>query len=317
MENRAYAIVAVSFLIALSIGAVALYIWLHRGTPTPREYVIVSSYSVEGLQPEAAVKFKGVRVGMVKQISFDPSDPKRVLVRIGVYPTAYISHATYAQISYRGITGQSDISLSLSKDEPDTPLPTNPHHPARIPMKRGLLQALTESGSTDIKHAKEILARIDRLLSADNRQRVADTLVSLNQASRHLDQLEQTLMPTARTLPGLAENAKQVLKRTRALLQRLDRLTKVAQRSVGKVGTAADSFTKAGGDSDKVMRHLMEQTAPELDRLLRRLQRATMNIERLSQQLERQPQSIIFGKSPAAPGPGEPGFQPPTPHGSP
>lgn len=316
MENRAYATVAVSFLIALSIGAVALYVWLHRGTPTPREYVIVSRYSVAGLHPQAAVKFKGVRVGTVKDIGFDPSDPKRVLVRIGVYPGTYVSHATYAQISYRGITGQSDISLSLSRDKPDTPLPTNRRHPARIPMKQGLLQALMESGGTDIKHAKEILARIDELLNADNRQRVAETLTSLHQASRHLDRLEQTLMPTARTLPGLADNARQVLKRTEALLQRLDRLTKAAQQSVGKVGAAAQSITTVGRDSHEVMRHLMEQTAPEFDRLLRQLQRATTDIERLSQELERQPQSIIFGKHPAAPGPGEPGFEAPTPHGS-
>lgn len=317
MENRAYAIVAVVFLIALAGGASALYLWLHRAMPTPRRYVIVSDYSVSGLQPEADVTFKGVRVGIVKEIRFNPGNPKQVLIRIGVYPDAYISHATYAELGYRGITGLSYISLALSADKPDTPLPTTTDRPARIPMRRNLVQALAESGSADIEHANEILKGVGELVAVDNRRRIADVLTSVNQASRDLASLEEALTQTARTLPAVTARAERVLDQTHALLRRLDLLAKSAKAPVGKVGEAAASVSAVGADSRVLIRRLADQTVPELDATLRRLQRATDDIERLSQELEQHPQSVLFGKTPAVPGPGEPGFVSPRPQASP
>jgi phospholipid/cholesterol/gamma-HCH transport system substrate-binding protein len=52
-------------------------------------------------------------------------------------------------------------------------------------------------------------------------------------------------------------------------------------------------------------------TIPELRKLSHSLLRNSNNLDKVLYQLEENPQSLIFGRSPSSPGPGETGFVPP------
>ncbi len=53
---------------------------------------------------------------------------------------------------------------------------------------------------------------------------------------------------------------------------------------------------------------MLNESLPRLSVLLDDLQRSSRGLERLLSDVNEQPQSIVFGRNPAPPGPGEPGF---------
>lgn len=311
MESRSYAVLAVSFLGLFVAGIVIVVLWLHRGKPEDQFYDIVSPYSVSGLQVEAEVRFKGLLVGHVKAIRFDPENPNQVLVRIAVYPHTYITRSTYAELSYQGLTGLANISLVNSNSKKQQPLlATSASHPARIPMHEGWLQVLASAAQPDFKQAGEVLSGARQLLNEENRRHVARILARLDEASRRLVALEKSLAPTVQALPGVAAQGTQVLRESRRLLAQARTVTGEAPAALNRVGEAAGSVKNLGDASQKLVREL-SRTVLELDGAIARIERTSRDVDQLSRELQREPQSVLFGRSPPPPGPGEPGFHPP------
>ena len=98
MENKAHALAAGAFVVLVTALLLALGWWLSRDGAVRRPYELSSADAVTGLQPQAAVRFKGVPVGKVTDISFDPKVPGNVLVRIAVDAAAPVSQATFATL---------------------------------------------------------------------------------------------------------------------------------------------------------------------------------------------------------------------------
>lgn len=312
MEDKSHAIIAVIFLIIFAVGATTIYMWLHRGPKEDRYYDIVSSYAVGGLQPEAAVKFKGLRVGNVKKITFDPKDPEKVLIRIAVFPDAYITHATYAQLASKGITGMSYIKLVNTAGGSTQPLATTKAHPARIPMHRGLLDSLEHTGTATFKQLNHIVKHFDQWFNKDNRQHLSATLKHLDQASARLVVLERQLTTTVKAMPGLEDQARQLMKSSQSLEKSIGRLANQAHKPVKALGDTAKSVTHLSQSSDALVHRINEELLPKVDRLVRRMNNTVGQINQITRQLNAQPQSLIFGPGPGKPGPGEPGFHPPS-----
>src|SRR5699024_1920077 len=111
MENRAHAVVAISFLVVFSVGAVLIFYWLSSGPDTPRVYRIITQHSVAGLAPQSRVMFKGLQVGRVHSIRFDPQDHSRVMIDFRVRRDAWITHATYAVLATKGLIGGNILQL--------------------------------------------------------------------------------------------------------------------------------------------------------------------------------------------------------------
>ena len=112
MENRAYALAAGAFVLLLGAALVAGVLWLNRdervgGAP----YEVTTTRAVSGLKVEAPVRYRGVDVGKVESIRFDPSEPGRVVIGITVDPATPLTRSTYAQLGFQGVTGLSFVQL--------------------------------------------------------------------------------------------------------------------------------------------------------------------------------------------------------------
>ena len=304
MEDRSHALIALAFLAIFGIGSVVLFLWVSHGPKEDRYYEIVTSQNVGGVQPQAGVYFKGLQVGTVKRIYFDLQDPRKVVIRFAVYHNAYISRATYATLSFAGLTGMSNIDLHLDPKLPDQPLPTSREHPARIPLRPGLLTTLEQSGKGLIKRLNSILDRVDALLNADNRQQISQLLAHLNKASAKLAALEAQLEPTLKRLPRLSDQISDTLAATQ-------RLEAHAHTTLDAATRTANSITRLSDTGQQTLAGA-KRLEPQLATTVRQLDAALRHIDQLTRQLESQPQSLIFGPPPRRPGPGEPGFHPPT-----
>src|SRR3954447_20634087 len=145
MENKSHAMAAGIFVALLTALVLGLASWLTRETGVRDTYEISTRETVTGLQEQAPVRFRGVDVGKVKRIGFDPKVIGNVLVRMEIDRDTPLTRDTFATLSYQGVTGLAFIQLSdLGKPAPR--LAPNDEVPPRIPLRPGLLARLEERG---------------------------------------------------------------------------------------------------------------------------------------------------------------------------
>ncbi|MDN5881778.1 MAG: MCE family protein [Nitrosospira sp.] len=298
MENRAHALAAGLFVIFLSAAVAAAAMWFTGGTATRNKYLLVSEFPVTGLNPQAMVRYRGVSVGKVENIRLDPKDSHTVLVRIAVDGDLPLTRDTYAQLGYQGLTGLAFVQLNDEGGKAER-LPTDPDDPAQIPLRPSALDSITNSGQRLLSNANGLVERLNLLLSDQNQARFSHILENTEGVTGRLRGAASQLEPALKTLPGLAADASSVLKHTNQLVVDLDQIaTKIKQQ-----GGPVDSLSQTAGELTDTMHKLREATEG--------ITRNTRSVDRFLLQLEEQPRSLLFGRSPPLPGPGENGFVPP------
>lgn len=301
MENRAHAIVALCFLVVFTIGAALIFFWLTAGPGEPRLYRIVTRQSVGGLAPQSLVEFKGLPVGHVKKVRFDPEDRARVIIDFRVRQDTYVSHATYAVVALKGLTGGKVLQLKLG-DGSRAPLATRADNPAHIPLRPGLIAKLKDSALENLEQLHALLTEAKAVLDQDNRRHLAATIRQLDTLSAQLVAMQDNLAPTIQQLPQLLHGLQQTLEQTQTLLANANEVVKQARGPVKQAGELADTLQQLG-------HKLNRQTLPDVHALAQSLTRTSRLLEELVRELKAKPQSLIFGPPQPRPGPGEPGFQ--------
>jgi phospholipid/cholesterol/gamma-HCH transport system substrate-binding protein len=300
MENRAHAIVAVVFLLVFLAGAILVYYWLADRPDEPLAYEIVTSQSVGGLAEQSDVRFKGLLVGHVAKLGFDPDDRSRVVMRLQLKRDAYVTHATYAVVAMQGLTGGSVLELKLGKGS-RAPLATSDKHPAQIPMHQSLLDFLASSARKDMQDLQDVLASARKVLDSDNRQHIAASLQQIDTATRKLAVIEAQL-------PALLDNVQRSVVQSHALIAHADALVRDAQTPVHDAAKLETSIQALAESSRQLSDKLNSQTVPNFDTLSESLLRTSRQLDEVLGELKAKPQSLIFGPPRHPPGPGEPGF---------
>jgi phospholipid/cholesterol/gamma-HCH transport system substrate-binding protein len=300
MENRAYALAAGLFTLLLGIAVVATALWFSGETIENGEYLLVSRYPVSGLNSQAPVRYRGVTVGKVVDIKFDQQDKRAILVKILVQTGTPLTQGTYARLGSQGVTGLSYVMLDDDGKKP-APLVGEGGQLARIEVRQSFIDTLSASGEETLANFNQVAKQVNTLLSEDNQKQLMGTLRNLDHATGKFASLATAMEPTVKALPALMNDTSMALKRADALLaninQRLD--------SFERAANSAEQFGLSGTALTDTM---MTETVPRLNVLLEDVQRSSRGLERLLNELDEQPQSLIFGRSTLPPGPGEPGF---------
>ena len=314
MENKSHALAAGIFVLVAAALLAGLAVWLTRDKGNYHQYEISTGENVSGLQPQAPIRLRGVDVGKVESIGFDPAQRGNVLLKLQIDEQAPLTQATFAQLSYQGVTGLAFVQLD-DDGKQGPPLTPNDDRPPRIPLKPSLFGKLAQRSEIIIEQVEKITTQMNKLLADDNQQRVASALDSVGQASASVGQLAQRLDNTVaqRLDPALASIppfTAEATRTMRSLQATSDQIGKTAQRLNEKDGpidrlaegtqalsSAADAFNAA--------------TLPRINQVTDETSRAVRRLSRAANSINDNPQSLIFGNGAQAPGPGEPGFTAP------
>ena len=121
MESDKHYLLEGIFVIVLAVAAAFTFVWLSKtGHRDDILYRIVFNESVSGLKPGEPVKYHGVDVGVVKAMSLDPQDARRVLVDVTLNKLTPVKTDTRAQLKLKGITGL--VYIELTGGNPDAQL---------------------------------------------------------------------------------------------------------------------------------------------------------------------------------------------------
>jgi len=313
VESRAYALVTGLFVLGIA-GCIVLWAqWLAKVPIARSPYRVVSTVPVSGLNPEAQVRYRGMGVGRVNAIGLDPKDPRRILISIDVDNNIPVTRGTYAQLGMEGITGIAYVHL-LDTYRDMEPAAKSADGTAELPLKPSFFDALSDDAEGAMRDARELMANVNALLNPDNRKRIGTTLASLERIAANLEAVsarmpgvvartESWLSEENRRLAaGSLERINETMKSMPELARETQQLVRDARELVGQVGKlSAEARGAAGAVSG--------DTLPRVNALAESVDRGAQRVGRLALQLDRDPQSAIFGRKPGRPGPGEPGFQ--------
>ena len=310
MENRAHALIAGLFAFVLAAAAIAAAVWLSGEAVRYTPYVLVAKTPVSGLNPEAQVRLRGVVVGKVRSIRFDPDNPLQILVRIDVDEATPVTVGTYATLGYQGITGLAYINLDDSGKDA-APLPSSRDNVARIDLQPSFFDQLTESGQELLINASETAKRLNAVLDEKNRGRIAEALANLEVLSKRMITVAEKLEPVVAALPQIERKADGALGRADAVLADLQQLSKEARAQLGGVERASSALQQGAASWGALADRIETETVPAVNAAMGKFSRTTGSFGRLAGDLQAQPQGLLFGPPLPEPGPGEAGFQPP------
>jgi phospholipid/cholesterol/gamma-HCH transport system substrate-binding protein len=314
MENKAHALAAGAFVLGLIAALVGLVIWFTRDNTVRNIYELSTREAVSGLQPQAVVRYRGIAVGKVASIDFDPKTKGNVRVRITVDERVPLTTSSYATLSYQGVTGLAFIALD-DKGESNVVLKPNNDDPPRIPLKPSMLAQLQDRGEAILNQVDEVTRRANTLLGDANQKRAADALENIAAASasantliKQLDNTVKTgLNPTLAALPDTLTSVKKAA-------GDVSRVANNFNTTVGRLN-ASDGPVERLSDGTKALAQAVDSfnaaTLPRVNRVADDTSRAVRRLGRAADSINDNPQSLLFGNGGAAAGPGEPGFSAP------
>jgi phospholipid/cholesterol/gamma-HCH transport system substrate-binding protein len=280
METKANYVAVGAFVLVCVIGLVVAVMWL-AGVQYSQEYAYYQAYfkgPVTGLGTGTVTRFNGIEVGHIKSLAFDPTDPQRVIVTMQVQPDLNIREDSVASVESQGFTGGSYVEISGgTADSPLLTAKDDQRYPV-IRTRQSTLQQLEQSVPEVVARLNSAAGRINDLLNDDNRRALTHVLANL-------DETTGTIARRSADIDAAIANANAATAQLNAASKSLAPTIDQANLTIRKYGKVAD-------DADAVING---QALSQLSDLIGEMRRLVANMDRFSDQLNRQPTRLLFG----------------------
>ena len=317
----------VGLFLASGIGIVLLaIIWLgtSRFLEKGHYYVTYFNESVQGLNIDSPVKYKGVSIGRVESIGVAP-DTTLIQVVLKIESGQKLDSGIVAQLKSVGITGIVFIELDRKKkDEPDLspPLSFPSEHPivASKPSEisellRGIDDVLNSIKSLDIRgisdKVKLTLDNVSQMIADANVKNISTNIESsLESAERVLDnkrweKIMASVEETGRSLNTLIGNSGRSIVRAGNTLTQVE---EIVAENKKVIKTSIEDFKQAMENANTFLKKwssLASRTDDSFSHLnghllviSQNMEMATENLNRLIELLADRPSQLLFGKPP-------------------
>jgi phospholipid/cholesterol/gamma-HCH transport system substrate-binding protein len=337
MENKAHAFAAGIFVVTVAAILLGLAFWLSRDTRVRDVYELSTKDAVTGLSEQAAVRFRGITVGKVTHIGFDPMIKGNVLVRIDVDTNLPLTKTAFSTLGYQGVTGLAYVQLD--NDGPsDEALSTSADEPTRIPFRPGFLSQFADQGSFLLEQAQRVSESVGELLSPANQQAIMGSVQSIGDSANKLGAASERIQaimdaqfgPERTDIPALVADTRNTMKALQKTSAELNAtamattdtakaLTRVGQQisvdggMLDQLGQSAAALNQSVQTINAALLPSTLRAADGASRTANSATRAARGIDRAMGTIADNPQSLLYGSGSPAPGPGEPGFVAPQP----
>lgn len=293
MESKVNFTIVGLFTLTLVAALIAILLWLGTGG---RYYKIYDTYyaymneSVSGLNLNAPVKYRGVAVGNVRDITLDPANSERVRLLLKIERGTPVKEDSVAVLRTQGLTGIAYVELSGGS------------------LQSPLLKAKRDEKYPVIRTGPSLMARMDTALTSllANVSRVSDNVnavldednrLAFKRSLAQIDAVTRVLAARSATIEAGVNNAAKTLEHTARASADLGLLIERAGRSAEAVERLANETSRSAA--------AVPGTLQGMQLLVDDLRELSASLRRVSDQLERNPNALLFGKPQPESGPGE------------
>ncbi len=298
------------FVLVLGAALIVGALWLASGGALQKHYdlyLAVIDESVAGLNLNAPVKYTGVDVGKVQEIQLDPGNPKRVNLLFAIERGTPIKEDTEAVLKTQGLTGIAYVELSGGA--PDAPLlrATETSAYPQIRTKPSLSARLENVLTSVLAKLDSTSNNINAILSDENRVAFTSALADIATVARTIAARKNTLDAGMANAARTFENTSGATAQLGPVIDRIGRSAEAIEKMGNEVARTSAGAGKTVNSVGADVKRFTAETLPELERLLGELSVLATSLRRLSEQTERDPRGLLFGRKPVPEGPGEAG----------
>lgn len=277
METKANYVAVGAFVLSCILGLVVALLWL-AGAQYTSEFAYYRTYftgAVTGLGDGTIVRYNGINVGHVSKLTFDPNDPKRVIVDLQVDPNLQIPSDSVASIESEGLTGGTYVEVDGgSKNAPILEHRMFGPYPV-IKARQSTLQELEQSAPQLVAKLNHIADQLSKVLDDKNVKALSGILADLKTTSGTVAARSADI---DKTLRNLATGTGQL----NVDLADLHATLGDARVSVSKINRLADDADAAVNGAD-------------IGQLSEQVRSLASSLTKLSNEFEREPTKILFG----------------------
>ncbi|CAE6761171.1 MAG: MCE family protein [Nitrospira sp.] len=320
MEPKVNYIVVGAFVLLLGLTVLGAIFWLgktdYRGIYD--RYYVYTRESVAGLSVDSTVKYRGVDVGRVKAVVLNPENPEEVRVTLDIVAGTPVKTDTQAVLVTQGLTGL--VTLNLTGGTREAP-PLSPDAGQAYPVIKSvpslfgrldgtLAKLLSDQGLANlVVHLNGLAQNASLIVDEENRTLVKHVLKDLSEVTKVLAAHSSHLDRGIQGATLAAEQAAKVTERLGTQLPAvLDRIGKSAvglQQLTEELSRTSRSVGDMVGSSKPGVEQFTRQTLADAGLLVTELRQLTATLNRVAQQIERQPNLLVLGRSSQSKGPGE------------
>jgi len=290
-----------AFVLVLGAVLIAGVLWLASGGAFQKEYNVYQANvdeSVAGLNLNAPVKFNGVDVGKVRKIQLDPVNPERVNLLFAIERGTPIKEDTVAVLKTQGLTGIAYVELSGGTQNAPLLRATAGSEYPLIRTKPSLAARLENVLTNVLAKLDSTSNSINAILSEQNRAAFTSALADIAAVARTVAARKDSIDAGIANAARASAQVGPVMDRIGNSADAIEKMGNEVARTSASAGKMVDSV---GADVTR----FTAETLPELERLLGELSVLSNSLRRLSEQTERNPAGLLFGRRPLSEGPGE------------
>jgi phospholipid/cholesterol/gamma-HCH transport system substrate-binding protein len=308
METKVNYVAVGLFTLVLSAALIAGLLWLAAGGHFGKQYETYLAYvneSVAGLNLNAPVKYRGVDIGRVSDIRLDPVNSESVKLTFEITKGTPVKTDTTAVLKSQGLTGIAYVELDGgSKEAPLLVRASGADYPV-IQTKPSLAARLENVATQVLSNLDRTSNNLNALLSDENRAALQRTLADISTITHTIAARKDSIDSTLANADKLFEQGNRAMAQVGPAIQRIDRsaeaIRKMAENASVASVEAGNTVHAVGSD----VKRLTSETLPEFERLMREMDDLASSLRRLSDNFERNPNSLLFGRTPPPKGPGE------------
>ena len=121
----------------------------------------------------------------------------------------------------------------------------------------------------------------------------------------HKEEIEKGLSGAARSADNLAKVTASLNEQVPGLLARIDKSAAALNAMTEEFAQTSKAVRSVVDDNRPELERFSRQTLPEAGLLVTELRQLTSALTRVAQELEREPNAVVFGRKPPRRGPGE------------
>jgi len=317
METRANYVLVGAFTLLVLVAAFILVLFITRLADNrnllPLDVRIPGS--VTGLGESSQVYYNGIRVGQVRRLVLDDSNPEMVIAKTEIAASTPVTRSTEATLGFQGLTGLAFIELKGgSLDE------TNLMEEAEKEEAVARIDADPSTINNLLATAQNIFARADNVIeelegfTREVRGPLTETVYHVNKFTSSLEENRETIgtiiTDTGEMVGKLNAATSRIDGHIDGLLTKLDAMLSPdnqqsivveARETLASIRQLSDNLNGRLEPIANNVERFSNQGLRKMEALINDSRRSITRIERAIGELEKNPQRLIFGGGSSVP----------------
>ena len=282
-----------------------------------QKYLIYFNESVFGLNINAPVKYRGIRVGEVSELKINPHNTEQVQVTVDIDKSTPIKEDTVAKLTAQGITGLSYINLTLgSNNAPPLRSKEGQKYPV-IKSVPSFFEHFEKSLGSVSSHLTLSLLRIEQLLDETNQKNfkklLSDSSYTMSRVGKLLDDKTiQHLQNTIKNLDNFTYKLDKVMPKVDDFIDKSIAWENHISESLGSIMTSYLTIKSSMAEIERAIasgefnvKAITADLIPTMNNTLYDTQELMNRIDQFLKHYERSGSDVLYKKQEIKKAPGE------------